>query len=171
MVQTLPCPQAAPSLEDDVRVIRIRLRVPPAPTSSTTPSESCHVPAVYHDLDGGLSGLSEDIFIPCDVALLTSHDKNRAYVSLTPSYVPAEDHDDIIFYEDEQGYAEVAGAIVDDCDIYFYCANANSPPPFTCMASGRYIGIFSGQDYVPMVEGISHAVFLRLSHLRLEREH
>lgn len=83
--------------------------------------------------------------------LLTSCNMNRVYVSLAPSYASAEDCDDIIFYEDEQGYAKVANAIADDCYIYFYCgvlynipADASAPPPFTCVTSGRYIGVFGG---------------------------
>lgn len=95
-----------------------------------------------HGLDGGLNELSEDIFSmyhliflykshsnsgilskPCFLAdmltLLTLCDKNRVYVSLAPSYAHAEDHDKIVFYEGEQGYAKVAGAIVDDCNVFF----------------------------------------------------
>ncbi|KAG1864792.1 hypothetical protein F4604DRAFT_1928592 [Suillus subluteus] len=189
-----------PSAEDgDVRIIRacflpslngiicslilidvgVRSCVPPAPTSSTT---SASYGAFCDDFDGGLNDLSEDIFsilskpwVPSDmVTLLTLCDKNRVYVSLVPSYAPAEDHDDIVLYEDQRGYAKVAGAIADDCYIYFYRgvlynvpANANSPPPFTCITSGRYIGVFSGEDYVPMVEGISDAVFFEVESLKV----
>lgn len=126
-------------------------------------------------MDGGLNELSEDIFSmyhliflykshsnsgilskPCFLAdmltLLTLCDKNRVYVSLAPSYAHAEDHDKIVFYEGERGYAKVAGAIADDCNVFFYRgilynipANTNSTPPFTCITSGRYIGVFSGE--------------------------
>ncbi|KAG1839752.1 hypothetical protein DFJ58DRAFT_845606 [Suillus subalutaceus] len=96
------------------------------------------------------------------------------YVSLVPSYAPAEDCDDIVFYEDERGYAKVANTIADDCHIYFYCgtlynipADANAPPPFTCVTSGHYIGVFSAEDYVPMVKGITDAVFFKVESLEV----
>ncbi|KAG1884342.1 hypothetical protein F4604DRAFT_1676988 [Suillus subluteus] len=182
---TTPCKSyhvgaVCPSAEDgDVCIIRVRSCVPPAPTSSTT-SESYGT--FRHDFDGGLNDLSEDVFsilskpwVPGDmVTLLTLCDKNRVYVSLVPSYAPAEDHDDIVLYEDKPGYAKVTGAIADDCYIYFYHgvlynvpANTNSPPPFTCITSGRYIGVFGGEDYVPMVEGITDAVFFEVGSLEV----
>ncbi|KAG1879771.1 hypothetical protein F4604DRAFT_1679357 [Suillus subluteus] len=166
--------------DNDVHVIRIRSRVPPALTSSTTTSESYQ--AFCHDLDGGLNELSEYIFSILSklcflgdmLTLLTLCDKNIVYVSLAPSYAHAEDHDEIVFYEGERSYAKVAGAIADDCGIFFYHsilynipANTNSTPPFTCITSGCYIGVFSGEDYVPMVEGITDAVFFEVEPLEV----
>jgi hypothetical protein len=81
---------------------------------------------------------------PCDMSTLAERDLNRAFVSLAPSYAPAEELNNIIFYENERGYAIVADAIVDDCQVYFYRgtlynipADANAPPPFTCVAFYR----------------------------------
>ncbi|KAG1775016.1 hypothetical protein EV702DRAFT_1047324 [Suillus placidus] len=144
--------------DNDFCVSRIRSCVPPALTSSTTTAESYW--AFCHDLDGGLNELSEDIFSilskPCFLGdmltLLMLCNKNRVYVSLAPSYAHAEGHNEIVFYEGKQSYARVAGAIADDCNVFFYRgilynipANTNSTPPFTCITSGRYIGVFSGE--------------------------
>lgn len=145
----------------------------PALTPCTTSPETLHVPAVCRDLDVCLIDLAKDIFgayyplilydshfdsgilsrpwVPCDVSLLPTH-IHRAYISLAPSFAPMEEHNDIIVYKDERSYATVADAMADDCNIYFYRgmlynipADANSPPPFVCVTSGRYIGVFSGQ--------------------------
>ncbi|KAG1775309.1 hypothetical protein EV702DRAFT_1199617 [Suillus placidus] len=183
MVQTLLCRWAALSPEDDVRVIRvIGPSVLPAPSSCVTPSESSCMPVVCRDLDVGLNSLTEDVadilsepWVPCDMStLLTACDTNRVYVSLAPSYAPTEDLNDIIFYENERGYAKVADAIVDDCYIYFYRgtlynipADNNAPPPFTCITSGHYIGVFSGEDYVPMVKGITNTVYFKVESLEV----
>ncbi|KAG2737256.1 hypothetical protein P692DRAFT_20684522, partial [Suillus brevipes Sb2] len=71
-------------------------------------------------------------------------------------------------------YAIVADAIVDDCQVYFYRgtlynipADANAPPPFTCVTSGRYIGVFSGEDYVPLVKGFTNTVYFNVKSLEV----
>ncbi|KAG1852202.1 hypothetical protein F4604DRAFT_1686691 [Suillus subluteus] len=183
MVQTLECRP-----EDDVQVIRLDDLTEDIVNVLSRPL----VP-----LDVGLNDLTEDIvgacyslslyesqfdsdvlsrpLVPCDTSImptLCDTNLNRVYVSLAPSYAPAEEYDDIVFYEDERGYKKVANAIADDCHIYFYRgmlynipADAGASPPFTCVTSGRYIGVFSGMDYVPMVEGITNAVYVEAESL------
>ncbi|KAG2341890.1 hypothetical protein BDR05DRAFT_949437 [Suillus weaverae] len=53
------------------------------------------------------------------------------------------------------------------CDMSTLAEYTNAPPPFTCVTSGRYIGVFSGEDYVPMVKGITNTVYFNVKSLEV----
>ncbi|KAG2107221.1 uncharacterized protein F5147DRAFT_653446 [Suillus discolor] len=45
--------------------------------------------------------------------------------------------------------------------------DANAPPPFTCITSGCYIGVFTGETYMPMVKGITNTVYFGVESLEV----
>ncbi|KAG1870582.1 hypothetical protein DFJ58DRAFT_837334 [Suillus subalutaceus] len=100
-----------------------------------------HYTTFCHGLNVDPNDLTEDI-------------NGHTYYRWCTHYAPAEDCDDIVFYEER-----------DDCHVYFYRGMLYNnqqmlmllrPSPVSQVGVTR---VFSAEDYVPMVKGITNAVF------------